>query len=47
MVALYFLMFIPDIAYKIHSFKYFPRGPSPAENPDYKWHLRGYLELVY
>lgn len=24
MVALYFLMFIPDIAYKIQSFKHFP-----------------------
>lgn len=47
MVALYFLMFLPALAYKIHSFKAFPRGPSPAENPDYKWHLSGFLELVY
>lgn len=40
-------MFILATAYKIHSFKRFPRGPNQAENPDYKWHLSGFLELVY
>lgn len=40
-------MSIPAIAYNIHSFKGFPRGPSPAENHDYKQHLSGFLELVY
>lgn len=46
-VSLYFVTFLPAIAYEIYTFKGFPRGPSPAENPDYKWHLSGFLELVY